>query len=58
MGVVQPQISEHQEDRDRNRDGWHHPCRQDEEQQVIFERHFEPAECVGCHRAQDHTQGC
>ena len=46
LGVGQPKVPEHQIDRDRNRNRRHHPCREDEEQQIVGERHAEPRERI------------
>ena len=42
--VRQPDGAVHQIDRDRDRDRRHHPRRQDEEQQIVLQRHAEPRE--------------
>ena len=56
MGVIQPEITEHQENRDRYRNGWHHPGGQNEKQQIILERHTKARERIGSRCPQHHTK--
>ena len=53
-GVGQAELAIHQVDRDRDGDRRHHARRQDEEQQVVGERHLEAREAVGGERAEEH----
>ncbi len=56
MRIVEAEVAEHQEDRDGNGNRRHHPRRQDEEQQIVLERHPEPAEGIGRRRTKDHAK--
>jgi len=46
-GVRQSDSTVHQVYWDRDRDRRHHPGRQDEEQQVVLQRHAKPREAIG-----------
>ena len=56
MGIRQPQLAKHQKDRNRDRDGRHHPRREDEEEQIVLERNLEPRERIGGQGAQKDGQ--
>ena len=56
MGVRQPHGAEHQEDGNGNGNGRHHPCRQDEEQQVVLQGDAVAGEGIGRQRSQENRQ--
>ena len=49
-GVDQPELGEEQEQRHRNRDGWGHARRQEEEEQVFLAGKVAPHEHIGRRR--------
>src|SRR5687767_15516202 len=52
----QAELAVHEVDRDRHGDRRHHPGRQDEEEEIILERHLEAREPIGGEgRSEEHT---
>ena len=55
---VRPKLAIHEVDRNRHRDRRHHARRQDEEQEIVRERHPEARETVGGERSEQHGEKC
>ena len=56
MRVREPEIAVHEEDRDGDGNGRHHPGREDEEEKIVGKRDLEPAERIGRERAEEDRQ--